>query len=108
MAIELAACAAKVIIACRDQLRGQAVIDEIVALGFEAPQLIELDLNDLESVSHFVERLAGVNHIDILINNAGVMATRTRELTKQGYEKHFGVNYLAHFRLTNLLVLLPS
>ena len=42
--------------------------------------------------------------IDILLNNAGIMALPKREETVQGFERQFGVNHIGHFVLTNLLL----
>jgi NAD(P)-dependent dehydrogenase (short-subunit alcohol dehydrogenase family) len=67
------------------------------------PVVWKLDLADLDSVTAFAARvLDQFNDLNLLINNAGVMATpygRTRE----GFELQFGVNHLAHFALTSLL-----
>jgi NAD(P)-dependent dehydrogenase (short-subunit alcohol dehydrogenase family) len=57
-----------------------------------------LDLNSLASVARFATEQGGV--IDILINNAAVMALPNREQTEDGFERQIGVNYLAHFALT--------
>ena len=62
-----------------------------------------LDLNDLNSVKAFADSFED-EKIDILLNNAGIMAVPTKETTEQGYEKQFGVNHLGHFLLTNLLL----
>jgi NAD(P)-dependent dehydrogenase (short-subunit alcohol dehydrogenase family) len=74
----------------------------------EEPYLLDLDLSDLKSIEKCVSELrkTKIKRIDVLINNAGVMATRTRQLTKQGLEMQMGVNYIGHFYLTNLLVIL--
>jgi len=63
-----------------------------------------LDLDDLDSVKSFPERFSAVfgkdRKIDVLMNNAGVMAIPERELTKDGYERTFQSNHLGHFALT--------
>jgi NAD(P)-dependent dehydrogenase (short-subunit alcohol dehydrogenase family) len=68
-----------------------------------------LDLAELASVHAFasrvIERFPGQS-LDLLINNAGVMALPTREVTKDGFERQFATNYLGPFALTGLL--LPS
>jgi len=66
-----------------------------------------LDLASLASVQAFAERhLATGRPIDILIDNAGVMALPTRQTTVDGFEMQFGTNYLSHFALVGRL--LPS
>jgi NAD(P)-dependent dehydrogenase (short-subunit alcohol dehydrogenase family) len=64
-----------------------------------------LDLADLDSVEMFAqETLASHDRIDLLINNAGVMAVPTRQETAQGFELQFGTNHLGHFALTGRLL----
>lgn len=69
---------------------------------------MELDLASLISVRHFAtEVLKNFSEIHVLINNAGVyvpLQDKDKELTKEGFEVHFGVNHLGHFLLTNLLL----
>jgi NAD(P)-dependent dehydrogenase (short-subunit alcohol dehydrogenase family) len=97
----LAGLGAKVIMTARDRERGRRALAELLA---EQPsgtiELHELDLADLESVRRFA---AGVEELDVLINNAGVMMP-PHDRTVQGYELQFGVNHLAHFALTGLLL----
>ena len=62
----------------------------------------KLDLADLSSVHAFAEAL-NEPKLDLLINNAGVMAP-PRQLTKDGYESQFATNHLGHFALTGLLL----
>jgi NAD(P)-dependent dehydrogenase (short-subunit alcohol dehydrogenase family) len=62
----------------------------------------QLDLASLESVRSFAERADGP--VDLLINNAGVMAPPTRRITVDGFELQFGTNHLGHFALTGLLL----
>ena len=96
---------ATVIMACRSLEKGEKAADRIRQ---EKPQgkviLKELDLADLSSVRKFADEfLAEYKQLDILINNAGVMAIPYRK-TKDGFEMQFGTNHLGHFALTGLLI----
>ncbi|XP_043949001.1 retinol dehydrogenase 12 [Drosophila biarmipes] len=104
-ALELAKRGARVYMACRDPGRCEAARLEIMDRS-RNQQLFNrtLDLGSLQSVRSFVERFkAEETRLDLLINNAGVMAC-PRTLTADGYEQQFGVNHLGHFLLTNLLL----
>jgi NAD(P)-dependent dehydrogenase (short-subunit alcohol dehydrogenase family) len=91
---------ATVIMTVRDMAKGEAALETLRAEQSEGRfELRELDLADLDSVRAFA---AGVEHVDVLVNNAGVMMPPHTH-TKQGYEVQFGVNHLAHFALTILL-----
>jgi NAD(P)-dependent dehydrogenase (short-subunit alcohol dehydrogenase family) len=61
-----------------------------------------LDLASQESVREFVDRVDGP--VDLLVNNAGVMAPPTRRTTADGFELQFGTNHLGHFALTGRLL----
>ena len=93
----LAAAGAQVIIAVRDLAKGRKAAAEI---GGET-EVRQLDLADLDSVRAFAAETT--EPIDVLINNAGVMAVPLGR-TAQGFETQFGVNHLGHFALTNLLL----
>ena len=67
-----------------------------------AVEVSELDLGDLASVRAFAKRW-GERPCDVLMLNAGVMAIPERSTTKDGFERHLGVNHLGHFALTALL-----
>jgi NAD(P)-dependent dehydrogenase (short-subunit alcohol dehydrogenase family) len=104
--LQLARKGARVLVAARDRARGTAALER---LGAEAPgsqaELAQIDLADLTSVERFAEGfLAGGQELDVLINNAGVMAIPHREITAQGYERQFGTNHLGHFALTGRLL----
>ncbi|WP_063726570.1 oxidoreductase [Streptomyces sp. RTd22] len=96
---------AHVILAVRDEAKGRRAVAEITA-EYPAAQLEvrQLDLADLESVRAFSEQLhADRAHLDVLINNAGLMAP-PRTLSPQGHEVQFAANHLGHFALTGLLL----
>jgi NAD(P)-dependent dehydrogenase (short-subunit alcohol dehydrogenase family) len=102
---ELARAGARVVMACRNLAKGEAARREIEAAAPGAPlELEELDLSNLDSVRAFAERfLTGNDGLDLLINNAGVMAP-PRSRTADGFELQFGTNHLGHFALTGLLI----
>lgn len=102
-AFELARHGAHVILACRDVERGKQAADRIRSRVPTADlEVAELNLASMESVRAFG---AGWNDpLDILINNAGVMAPPKRLRTQDGYELQWGTNHLGHFVLTGLLL----
>jgi NAD(P)-dependent dehydrogenase (short-subunit alcohol dehydrogenase family) len=100
----LAHAGARVVLACRDTDKGAAALREIEA---EVPnasgEVAALDLANLASVRAFGERFtADHDGLDLLINNAGIMAPPRRE-TADGFEAQLGTNHLGHFALTALL-----
>ena len=104
-ALELARKGAHVLLAARDRTRGEAAL---ARLGREAPgssaELVLLDLASLTSIRAVAEaQLAHWKPLDLLINNAGVMAPPKRLQTEDGFELQFGTNVLGHFALTALL-----
>jgi NAD(P)-dependent dehydrogenase (short-subunit alcohol dehydrogenase family) len=102
---ELARHGASVVLACRNTTKGEQAVAAISALVPGAQlELAELDLGDLESVRTFAEGLRSAHEgIDLLINNAGVMAPPRAE-TKDGFELQLGTNVLGHFALTGRLI----
>ena len=102
---ELARQGAKVVLASRNEARATTAIQEILA---ELPQarleFMQLDLADLEQVREFAVAVhERFDHVDLLINNAGVMVPPAGK-TIQGYELQFGINHLGHFALTGHLL----
>jgi NAD(P)-dependent dehydrogenase (short-subunit alcohol dehydrogenase family) len=93
----LAAAGARVVVACRDTAKGEHAVAELDG-DFDVRRL---DLADLASVRAFAEGLD--RDIDVLINNAGVMAV-PRSKTTDGFEMQLGTNHLGHFALTGLLL----
>lgn len=102
----LAGAEAEVILAVRDEKKGREALNRIQASIPSAKIQMELlDLASLESVVEFSKRIANRNQpIDILINNAGIMAVPTRHTTKDGFELQFATNFLGHFALTGRLL----
>lgn len=101
----LAGKGATVILAVRNEQKGAAVMEEIKNIYPQAIlEVRALDLNSLQSVKDFATGvLANVNNLDILINNAGVMACPFAK-TEDDFEIQMGVNHLGHFALTGLLM----
>lgn len=101
----LAGKGAQVILACRDLEKGKRALESLQA---EVPGnlvvLQQLDLASLASIRACAEQVARTFvHLDLLFNNAGVMAIPRQE-TGDGFEMQFGVNHLGHFALTGLLL----
>jgi NAD(P)-dependent dehydrogenase (short-subunit alcohol dehydrogenase family) len=101
----LARAGADVVLACRDTEKGDAAAGSIRADAPTAKVAVEaLDLASLASVRAFAERFRAEREgLDLLINNAGVMAPPRRE-TADGFELQLGTNHLGHFALTGLLL----
>jgi NAD(P)-dependent dehydrogenase (short-subunit alcohol dehydrogenase family) len=96
----------KVTITCRTEKQGLDVVKMITTeQGDSAVISYELmDLQDLDSVKNCAQSiLASGKPINILVNNAGVMACEHAR-TKQGFEMQFGVNHIGHFAFTKLLL----
>ncbi|AGC64200.1 dehydrogenase/reductase [Mycobacterium liflandii 128FXT] len=97
---ELARHGARVILAVRNTSKGEAAAQQMTGPNAGPVEVRRLDLQDLSSVREFA---AGVDKSDLLINNAGIMAT-PYSLTADGFESQIGTNHLGHFALTNLLL----
>ncbi|KAL4237833.1 Retinol dehydrogenase 13 [Mactra antiquata] len=104
-ALELAKRGGKLLLACRDMNKCERARNEIITDSFNKKvKCCELDLASCESIRNFADKVnKEEKHVDILINNAGVMSC-PKQLTKEGFEWQLGVNYLGHFLLTNLLL----
>ncbi|HTR73355.1 MAG TPA: oxidoreductase [Solirubrobacteraceae bacterium] len=102
---ELAGHGAHVVLACRNAAKGEAAVAEIEAVAPDARvELASLDLSSLASVQKFADGyLAAHDGLDLLINNAGLMAPPRGE-TADGFELQFGTNHLGHFALTGRLI----
>eukprot|EP01117_Protostelium_nocturnum_P016046 TRINITY_DN6280_c0_g1_i2.p1 TRINITY_DN6280_c0_g1~~TRINITY_DN6280_c0_g1_i2.p1 ORF type:complete len:290 (+),score=69.22 TRINITY_DN6280_c0_g1_i2:22-870(+) len=103
---EIAKKGAHVFLACRDAEKTAKAMENIKKeSGNSNIESIPLDLSSLQSVREFADKFKEKNlPLDILINNAGIMALPERSETKDGFEMQIGVNHLGHFLLTNLLL----
>ncbi|KAH8817413.1 hypothetical protein F5884DRAFT_249903 [Xylogone sp. PMI_703] len=97
---------ANLILTARTISKAEAVAADIKAhLPSANIQLLQQDLSSVKSVRQSAAKLLEmVDSIDILINNAGVMALPERTLSEDGYEMHFATNFLGHFLFTNLIL----
>jgi NAD(P)-dependent dehydrogenase (short-subunit alcohol dehydrogenase family) len=105
-ALELARHGAHVLLGCRNAAKGLAALERLQreALGASA-EVVELDMASLASIRAFASGFAARGiAMDLLINNAGVMALPKREITVDGFERQFGTNHLGHFALTGLVM----
>ncbi len=104
-ALELARAGASVILTARSEAKGQDAVHRIQQLIPQAKVRYEiLDLADLKSVHAFAAKMAAEDKIDVLINNAGVMAVPKRQLSPDGYELQLATNFIGPFALTLLLL----
>lgn len=106
----LAAAGARIVVAARSKAKADAAVQEIAASTTAGSAVgVELDLADLASVKSLPSRLdaalgGGSAAIDVLMNNAGVMAVPERLSTADGFEKTVGINHLGHFALVAALM----
>jgi NAD(P)-dependent dehydrogenase (short-subunit alcohol dehydrogenase family) len=104
-ALALARAGADVILTGRDERKGQSAIEKIgrevlgAKIAFES-----LDLANLAAIAAFAERMHARPSLDLLTNNAGVMALPRRQVTADGFEMQLGTNHLGHFALTARLL----
>ncbi|HEY0796629.1 MAG TPA: oxidoreductase [Acidisarcina sp.] len=102
----LAIAGCTIVLACRDAAKGESARRRIRQ---EVPNA-DIEVAGLDLASLASTRAAGEAYLksgqplDLLINNAGVMAIPTRQTTVDGFEKQFGTNHLGHFALTGLLL----
>jgi NAD(P)-dependent dehydrogenase (short-subunit alcohol dehydrogenase family) len=97
---------ATVVLACRDPKRAVRAVDQIhVAVPEAEVRVVRLDLASLSSVRDTAAELRTTcPHIDLLINNAGVMQVPSHRRSQDGFELTFATNHLGHFGLTGLLL----
>lgn len=102
----LAAAGAEVVMAVRNREKGERALAELTAQNPDARlRLLDLDLASLASVRSAAKSLLDEDRaVDILINNAGIMAVPDRRETVDGFELQFGSNHLGPFALTGLLL----
>ncbi|MFB9324690.1 SDR family NAD(P)-dependent oxidoreductase [Paenibacillus aurantiacus] len=102
----LSAKGAKVIMAVRNLEKGKVAVSKIMNNNKNAHvELMQVDLSDFNAIHAFSKEFhAKYTNLHILINNAGIMYPKRREITKQGYESHWGTNHLGHFLLTGLML----
>jgi NAD(P)-dependent dehydrogenase (short-subunit alcohol dehydrogenase family) len=117
----LAGRGAEVVLACRDMAKAERAAGLIRAETDQADQadqagqagptrranvrIVHLDLSSLASVREAAEEIrSACPRLDLLINNAGVMAVPTRQVSADGFELTFAVNHLGHFALTGLVL----
>ena len=104
-ALALARAGADVILTGRDDRKGKLAVEGISREATGARVSYErLDLASLASIAEFAQRMGARQSLDLLINNAGVMALPRRQTTADGFEMQFGTNHLGHFALTALLM----
>ncbi len=104
-ALELAGMGARIFLHGRNEQKGKATLEAIRdKTGNEKLEYLNADFASLENVRKLASLVREkTDKLHVLINNAGVFM-RQRELTAEGYEMTFGVNHLAHFLLTHLLL----
>ncbi|WAO96563.1 Hypothetical protein NCS54_01424100 [Fusarium falciforme] len=97
---------AKLIFMARSTAKAESVDQAIKEDMINPPSIdiVQMDLSSTASVQAAAEALKQHRRIDILINNAGVMALPNRTLSTDGYEMHFATNFLGHWLFTNLLM----
>jgi len=105
-ALALAQAGGEVILASRNVTKGRDALMRIRDRSPQAKLRLELlDLASLASIADFAGRLIEAGRpLDLLINNAGVMALPTRQTTADGFEMQLGTNYLGHYALTAQLL----
>ena len=107
VALLAARAGATVLLHGRSRAKSEPVLDEVRAAGSKDAELYLADLSSLEDVRRLAEEVSARHRrLDVLLNNAGValFGGEPRQLTADGRELHFQVNYLSHFLLTRRLL----
>jgi len=103
-ATELARQGAELVLACRDSEKTAAALTQINNVAAVPAVNLPVDLASLASVRQLADTvLERYDGLDVLINNAGLFPPKGK-LTEDGFEMQIGVNHLAHFLLTNLVL----
>ena len=103
VALALGAAGDHVIVHGRNAERGGAVVDSIHSLGGSA-RFYQADFGSLDEIAGLTERIREDHErLDVLVNNAGIWLEGPRQLSEDGHELHFQVNYLATYLLTESL-----
>lgn len=97
---------ADILLLGRTESKSASVIEKIKSISPETSvKFIPLDLTRYDSIKSAAAKInESVKKIDVLINNAGVMALNDYTVTPEGIEAQFGANHIGHFLLTNLLL----
>mmetsp|Transcript_34664 Transcript_34664/g.35354 ORF Transcript_34664/g.35354 Transcript_34664/m.35354 type:complete len:359 (-) Transcript_34664:82-1158(-) len=105
-AVKLSSLGADVIILCKSKEKAENAIKEInERSGSNTCRAVPLNLASLNSIDNCAKEIARItDKVDILMNNAGVMALPERQETSDGFEAHLGINHLGHFALTAKLL----
>jgi NAD(P)-dependent dehydrogenase (short-subunit alcohol dehydrogenase family) len=105
VARRLASEGAHVIVHGRNAERGKALVDEITAGGKGSARFYQADFASLAEVRALADAVTrDYTRLDLLVNNAGVVVRDGRQVSKDGHELHFAVNYLAGYLLTYKLL----
>jgi NAD(P)-dependent dehydrogenase (short-subunit alcohol dehydrogenase family) len=101
----LAGSGARVLMACRNPDKGASALEAVTAKASgPAPELVSLDLSEPASIEAAAADITSrTDHVDVLMNNAGVMAIPLRR-NSEGWELQFATNHLGHFALTGRLL----
>ena len=103
VALDLGAAGDHVIVHGRNAERGQAVVESIRAAGGSA-RFYQADFASLDEISELAAQIrSDYDRLDVLVNNAGIWLEGPRQLSEDGHELHFQVNYIATYLLTESL-----
>jgi NAD(P)-dependent dehydrogenase (short-subunit alcohol dehydrogenase family) len=105
VALRLGSAGAHVVVHGRNAERGAAVVEAIEREGRGSARFYAADLGSFQQVRRLAQSILGdYDRLDVLVNNAGIWLEGPRQLSEDGHELHFQVNYLSGFLLTRLLL----